>query len=666
MPAIVTFDLTAGEPRGASTRVEALEAEGAARLWVGPDGGALRFAWPAEVGPSLPATAVLAVDVYHTLALTLPVRFAFHEGGEEQAAIGATAGVLPGVRTRVFFPLDALKAETIFVPRTPGRLKMVVFGRPTGPDRLAFFTLGVGAVGEEGFCDLSGLRLLDSQELRPPEGEPVADELGQWTARAWPGKTSGVADLRARLREADAEPETPLRGRTAFGGCTEVRFDPTGFFRTEHDGRRWWLVDPEGGAFFSAGVDCVRPEAEANVEGNEALCGSLPPRDGEFAGAWSGEHAFHWSIANLMRVFGPDWRAAWERLARKWLINWGFNTVANWADLGFARRSGLPYVVALAGFPETERTVFRDFPDVFAPEYATAASRFATQLDEFRDDPRLIGYFLRNEPKWGFGQYRIAEALLSHDPRRAPGCRRTLAEYLAEAHEGSETRFTEAWGGLVPSFRAVEEYLLADPALLTERAREDLGTFSRRMVDAYVRIPSDACRAVDPHHLNLGMRWAWIASDDLLAGSDVLDVFSLNMYQMAPDRAVIEHVARACGKPVLIGEFHWGARDRGLPSTGLRAVASQADRGRAYRYYVEQAAAMPDLVGTHYFQMNDQPVLGRFDGGNSQIGLVDVCWRPYEEMVAAARETHERLYDVASGRCEPFADAPEELPRIGF
>jgi len=244
--------------------------------------------------------------------------------------------------------------------------------------------------------------------------------------------------------------------------------------------------------------------------------------------------------------------------------------------------------------------------------------------------------------------------------------RHTLAEYLAEAHEGSETRFTEAWGGLVPSFRAVEEYLLADPALLTERAREDLGTFSRRMVDAYVRIPSDACRAVDPHHLNLGMRWAWIASDDLLAGSDVLDVFSLNMYQMAPDRAVIEHVARACGKPVLIGEFHWGARDRGLPSTGLRAVASQADRGRAYRYYVEQAAAMPDLVGTHYFQMNDQPVLGRFDGGNSQIGLVDVCWRPYEEMVAAARETHERLYDVASGRCEPFADAPEELPRIGF
>ena len=43
--------------------------------------------------------------------------------------------------------------------------------------------------------------------------------------------------------------------RDRFGGWTELKFDATGFFRTEHDGRRWWLVTPEGHAFISWGVN---------------------------------------------------------------------------------------------------------------------------------------------------------------------------------------------------------------------------------------------------------------------------------------------------------------------------------------------------------------------------------------------------------------------------
>jgi hypothetical protein len=186
------------------------------------------------------------------------------------------------------------------------------------------------------------------------------------------------------------------------------------------------------------------------------------------------------------------------------------------------------------------------------------------------------------------------------------------------------------------------------------------------MVDAYVRVPSEACRAVDPHHLNLGMRWAWIATDDLLAGSDACDVFSLNTYEFRPDPETVRRAARASGRPVLIGEFHFGAADRGLPSGGLRTVRSQADRGRAYQHFVEQAAALPDVIGTHYFQWNDQPLLGRFDGENWQIGVVDVCHQPYPEFAEAARATHARLYDVASGAAAPPAAPPPEAGRLGY
>jgi hypothetical protein len=76
---------------------------------------------------------------------------------------------------------------------------------------------------------------------------------------------------------------------------------------------------------------------------------------------------------------------------------------------------------------------------------------------------------------------------------------------------------------------------------------------------------------------------------------------------------------------------------------------------------VEQAAAMPDLVGAHYFQWNDQHVAGRFDGENWQIGVVDVCQQPYREFVSAARRSHARIYKVAAGEVRPFDRLPERI-----
>ncbi len=111
----------------------------------------------------------------------------------------------------------------------------------------------------------------------------------------------------------------------------------------------------------------------------------------------------------------------------------------------------------------------------------------------------------------------------------------------------------------------------------------------------------------------------------------------------------------------MVGEFHTGALDRGLPWGGLRQVRTQAERADCYRYYVEQGAAIPELVGTHYFLWNDQHVAGRYDGENWQIGLVDVCQQPYEETLQAARTSHGRIYEVATGRAAPFDRLPARL-----
>ena len=90
----------------------------------------------------------------------------------------------------------------------------------------------------------------------------------------------------------------------------------------------------------------------------------------------------------------------------------------------------------------------------------------------------------------------------------------------------------------------------------------------------------------------------------------------------------------------------------------------QQDRAKAYRIYVEDAAANPNCVGTHWFTVYDQSAIGRADGENYQIGFLDVCNRPYDEMGAAAIASHERLYEVAAGKAQPFSEQLEYLPML--
>jgi hypothetical protein len=196
------------------------------------------------------------------------------------------------------------------------------------------------------------------------------------------------------------------------------------------------------------------------------------------------------------------------------------------------------------------------------------------------------------------------------------------------------------------------------------KAYEDLWEFSRELVRAYVRIPCEEVRKVDPNHLNLGLRYAWISTELLYDAGEAFDVFSINCYQMEPPADTINTITRRTGKPVLIGEYHFGALDRGLPATGLRGVSSQAERGIAYRRYLETGAANPNLVGVHYFILNDQALLGRFDGENYQIGFVDVCHTPYPELVAGAVQAHEAMYAVMTGTRAPFARKAQEVPKI--
>jgi hypothetical protein len=497
-------------------------------------------------------------------------------------------------------------------------------------------------------------------ELVLPRGLLI-DEMGQSAIHEWPAKSRSPDEVMARLRaQLDAAPSQRWPDSFArWGGWTERRVEATGFFRTHRDDQRWWLVDPDGYLFWSSGLDCIRSRIEAVYTGLESALAWIPDPAGPYQDVIEPGRSINYLGANLIRAFGPDtWHEKWAAIALGELVRFGFNTVANWSEWEIARDAGVPYVRPMSGNRLEFPSVYRDFPDVFLPEYGEAAAGFAEQLRETADDPALIGYFLMNEPGWGFAEETPAAGMLFNTPSCAT--RVALSEFLRERH-GTDRALTSAWG-IEATFRTIAEGEWH--TRLTPPAEADLAQFSEIMVDRYFGGLSEACRAVDPNHLNLGIRHHTIPPAWAVKGMQRFDVFSMNCYKRRVLAKEMAQIAAMLERPILIGEWHFGALDVGLPASGIGHVPDQASRGKAFRVYLEDAAAKPWCVGVHYFTLYDQSALGRFDGENYQIGFLDVCNRAYKPLADAARESHERLYPVASGLVSPYDDEPQYLPLL--
>jgi hypothetical protein len=359
---------------------------------------------------------------------------------------------------------------------------------------------------------------------------------------------------------------------------------------------------------------------------------------------------------NFIRTFGKDaWRANWAQIAFGEVRRAGFNTVANWSDWKRAREADFPFVYQLGFRFRKTPFIYRDFPDIYHPRFEAEAEEMAQPLGGTRGTRSLIGYFLQNEAAWSFTEEPPAAGMLfTTDTCRT---REALADHLRGKY-ATEEALSRAWRMAV-TFDRVARSRWSGP--LTEHARKDLESFSTLMVNRLYGTIGRACRKADPNHLSLGTRFPGEPPGWSIAGiRGTVDVFSINCYKRRiPDS--YRAISDTLGMPVMIGEWHFGALDAGLPGLANQQVRTQADRGRAFRVYQERALADPCCVGSHYFRLYDNPALGRADGENYNIGFLDVCNRPYEPLVAAARRTHERQYRVASGAERPYDDAPDYL-----
>ncbi len=613
----------------------------------------------------------LSFDIEVQDDLSSLVLLNFYQKDNAQPPLYVLLGLLPQVKTCVCFDLEALKGDRLFWEPMSYNLKQVVFGAHLPKEEIVSVELAAAERMQPLVAIMSDFSL--STEL--PTFEPVdvilCNKYGQSTLRKTANTVNTDEELLALMKPYKNETlQDAQYARSKYGGDKTKKLDDgTGFFRTHHDGKRWWLVDPEGYLYLSSGVVCVEHNrAPGRLKGKENLFEKIEPKDGPFAPAWSyrdNSDEFDFGVSNLIRAYGDTFRSDWEEFTYKRLKNWGFTTIGAWSDFDFARRYTMPYTITIdkvRDFPTTDKKVFRDFPDVFDPSYLQASEYYAGSLEALKDDPCMIGYFMRNEPEWGFvTDICIAEQML--DNAESLVSKDSLIDYLRDKYK-EIAALNKAWHKPFVSFDDLQKPM-RNACSFSEQARADLRAFSEIMIRKYVEIPSKACREVDDKHLNLGMRYAFISDPTLIAGWENFDVFSINSYTISP-YSQIDTVSKMVDRPIVIGEFHFGSPESGMHATGLRAVPTQKERGVAYKYYMSEAIKHPAGIGAHYFTLSDQAMLGRFDGENYQIGIVDVTHTPYYDFAQGICEFNEAMYRIADGTLPPFDTVPEELPRIAY
>lgn len=500
-------------------------------------------------------------------------------------------------------------------------------------------------------CKITNLRLTGKPDTAAKvDAEkffPFIDVYGQYAHGDWPGKIHTDADLKkahaAELKEL-ASSKRPAQWDRFGGWADGPQLKATGSFRTEKYEGKWWLVDPEGRLFFSQGIDVLRSHTDATSTKDHSKWFAFPVTTPTAPFT-------HW---NLQKKYGEaDYDADFYATLTLRLDAWGINTIGNWGHPRMMLLGKQPYTLQLTDY---DRDLARleggklKFYDVFDPGYIDAmknlvatASAKDPAVAKSLTDPMCIGYFIDNEINYG---NRGARQILGDIVLKSPATQASKkvfvsdlkAKYadIAALNTSWETSYAD-WDELLDGTEKVPE---------AKGYRVDSNQFFEKAVDQYFRLCRDAIKSVAPHRLYLGSRF--ISTDAVRkslydASLKYCDVLTTNVYAHS--------VANFGGggfpdMPVMIGEFHFGVRDRGMFVPGVvSAGVTQADRAIAYTRFVQGALTHPNIVGTHWFQFRDQPLTGRWDGEGYQIGFVDVADTPYVEITRAARAIGETMYD---------------------
>jgi hypothetical protein len=442
----------------------------------------------------------------------------------------------------------------------------------------------------------------------------------------------------------------PTIERDRFGGWTGKKFEPTGYFRAEKDGR-WWLVTPDGNAFLSFGINHLYPDLWQQAYNREAWQKRL----------------------GLEELKGPAFSAA----LRSWFLRtceqYGFNTVGVHTALPVVNtpRPALPYMqpIHFVDLPHWKPEIPDDnFVDVFSAEFGSHCDRLAKQMvNPHRDDPYLLGYAMtdctlfteedcRERPDVIGGARRKARIgwprRLRNLSAEAPG-KKAYVETMSALYRGQISDFNATYGTRFDSFDALAAAANWRPHTELSNANEtrDNVEFLQRVVARYYETARNAIRRYDTNHMFFG--------DKINANTDSLDtVLAVTrrftdavFYQMYGRYEVqqpgLDRWSRIADKPFINGDSAFTMITESMPRPYGPVADNLEQRAEWTEEFFRSAFARKEFVGWHYCGLIDASNLVPRKQSRQHSGLLDGYGDPYPILEKVLKACTDEMYSIA-------------------
>ncbi|MEM1167402.1 MAG: hypothetical protein AAGI30_14070 [Planctomycetota bacterium] len=407
---------------------------------------------------------------------------------------------------------------------------------------------------------------------------------------------------------------------------------------------RWAFIDAHGHRFFSFGVNDVESEPFQPVPGTQYY-------------------------DPIPTIYSGD-RDAWHTVTASRLDRARLNTVGAFSDAdgggpgnGFLRTP----VLYVAGFASD-----RALDGLRSGFQARARANAEAELAHYPDSSQLLGVFLDNEANWwgldgnsGANDTLLEQALSLPTSDEAW---RAAIDFLVDRY-GSVEALNAAYGTSITFFGGLTRSLML--GVSTPAAQADRAAFEALAAEAWFSQAAAGVREIDPDLLILGSRFAYRVPDEVVAAvGRHCDAVSTNMYRItpSPDESTLQSFFDLTGKPILITEFSWRAVENSSGNLNTQGaggtVQTQAERADNYDAYVTSLAKLPFIVGTHWFEYTDQSPQGRFDGEDSNYGMVDIFDQPYDVLIDRMRSAndHAELVRTSVVANDGFEELTGSLP----
>lgn len=406
-------------------------------------------------------------------------------------------------------------------------------------------------------------------------------------------------------------------------------FNATGWFHCEKRGNRWWMVDPEGCPFISAGISTFK----------------LYTRNQPFKDAYAAKYGSDeqkWAIG--------EWRK---------LKSYGFNSFGAFCDEPVITRNlKVPYILTLNPMDDYLLTI-KDgciakygasawkeegpfgFPMVFDEgftEYCRSVAANAA-VKGYASDPYLMGTMTDNEFPVNLNFLKICY------------------EWPDKEHPN----YLEAVKWLKDNNL---EYSNAVASIDKRRK------FAAYCYETYLRKVSSALKAYLPNHMYMGTKETGANYETALLNNYTFDVagkyvdaFSLDFYSnWAPRPEILKDWSRRCGKPIVIAEWYVKGEDVSLAQPDIYTntdgvgwtVPTQKDRGLYYQNFVLKCLESGVVVGWHWFKYCDgHPAekiagSGYYSSDNCNKGVESISMEPYTDCLEQMKKLNDQIFPLCS------------------